>query len=134
MSTYHDASVAVVKDGELQILLEAERYTHEKHSMMYKECLDELDKYNNNHFENVTLTGLAGLGKDSTHHLYHAFQGFYDSGFKEAVCVIVDGMGSEVQLHPPYFEEGSYGRECISIYKLSYPTNCTLIHLSLIHI
>ena len=128
MSTYHDASVAVVKDGELQILLEAERYTHEKHSKMYRECLDELDKYNNNHFENVTLTGLAGLGKDSTHHLYHAFQGFYDSGFKEAVCVIVDGMGSEVQLHPPHFEEGSYGRECISIYKLSYPTNCSLIH------
>ena len=64
MSTHHDASLAIVKDGELQFLFESERYTHIKHSKMCIECLDEINKYNNNYVRDVTSTGVAGLGKD----------------------------------------------------------------------
>ena len=63
MSTHHDASLAIVKDGELQFLFESERYTHIKHSKMHIECLDEVDKYNNNYVKGVTSTGLAVLEK-----------------------------------------------------------------------
>ena len=86
---------------------------------MSDKCLQEFEKYN---FIVEDGMGVAGLDQKSTHHLYHAIHSFYDSGFKEAVCLIIDGMGSEVSLESPRFIKGSYGRECISIYKLSYPT------------
>jgi len=124
ISTWHDASIAFTRDGELEFLLESERYSHIKHDVMSDKCLNESKKIKN-FDENIPH---AGLGQDSTHHLYHAMHSFYDSGFKEAVCLVVDGMGSEVSLNDPKFKKGSYGRECISIYKLSYPTNVELIY------
>ena len=125
MSTWHDASIATVKNGELELLLESERYSHIKHDVMSQSCMQEFEK---NNFIVEDTMGVAGLDQDSTHHLYHAVHSFYDSGFREAVCLVVDGMGSEVSLNEPTFKKGSYGRECISIYKLSYPTNVELIH------
>ena len=122
-SGWHDASIAILKDGNLESLMESERYSHIKHDILSSECLNEfLKNYD------LSNSSFAGLDISSTHHLYHAFQAFYDSGFKEAVCLIIDGMGSEVSLESPRFIKGSYGRECISIYKLSYPTNYKLIH------
>lgn len=46
------------------------------------------------------------------HHLTHAHHAFYNSGFEEAVCIVVDGMGS--------ITKENYG-EVESIYQLSYP-------------
>tara|TARA_B100000427_G_scaffold324040_1_gene328467 strand:- start:1644 stop:2837 length:1194 start_codon:yes stop_codon:yes gene_type:complete len=60
-----------------------------------------------------------------THHLTHAAQGFYNSGFEEAYSVVVDGMGSMyVQPDQNVFT----GREHESIYEASYPCNFHLIH------
>ena len=123
--TWHDASIASVKDGELKLLMESERYSHIKHDVMSQVCIDEFSKTN---CGDINKSALASLDINSNHHLYHASHAFYDSGFKEAVCLIIDGMGSEVSLESPRFIKGSYGRECISIYKLSYPTKFELIH------
>tara|TARA_B100001248_G_scaffold224977_1_gene182408 strand:- start:6075 stop:7580 length:1506 start_codon:yes stop_codon:yes gene_type:complete len=128
MGTWHDGSIACVKDGELQFLLESERYSHVKHGFVCDKTMKEFKKQEVKNIKTIDLTGLSGQGKDSSHHLYHAYQAFYDSGFKEAVCVIIDGMGSEISLESPHFQKGSYGRECISIYKLSYPVKAELIH------
>ena len=46
------------------------------------------------------------------HHLYHAAQGFYNSGFKEAAVLVVDGAGAWVD---------KCGHEVETIYKASYP-------------
>lgn len=125
IGTWHDASIASVKDGELKLLMESERYSHIKHDVMSQVCIDEFSKTN---CGDINKSALASLDINSNHHLYHASHAFYDSGFKEAVCLIIDGMGSEVSLESPRFIKGSYGRECISIYKLSYPTKFELIH------
>tara|TARA_Y200000002_G_scaffold236198_1_gene195099 strand:+ start:779 stop:2518 length:1740 start_codon:yes stop_codon:yes gene_type:complete len=53
------------------------------------------------------------------HHLYHAAIGFYNSGFKDATCVIVDGAGSYVD---------NCSHEVETIYKASYPANFETIH------
>jgi len=133
-STWHDASAAVVVDGKLDILVHQERLTHIKHDCggaccnnhgyVYKALLshvDELKTYNGE-------CGVCAMDTGSDHHLFHASHAFYDSGYKEAVCIVVDGMGSEVNLNGSRFEKGSYGRQCISIYKASYPDKFKLIH------
>ena len=50
------------------------------------------------------------------HHVYHAASGFYQSGFDEAACLILDGGGTmigEIDSHPI--------REVESIYHFEYP-------------
>ncbi len=125
LSTCHDASIAFINDGNLELLIESERLSHIKHDKMSPVCIAEVVKQNCGDLENALH---AGLDLGSTHHAYHAAHAFYDSGFNEAVCVIVDGMGSEVLLDDDHFKEGSYGRECVSICKLTYPNNVELVH------
>ena len=125
LSTWHDASIAVVDGGNLDLLLESERFSHIKHDNMSPLCISEFIKYGHG---DINSASHCDLNVGSTHHAYHAAHAFYDSGFKEAVCVVVDGMGSEVALDEERFQENSYGRESVSIYKLSYPNNIDLVY------
>lgn len=56
-----------------------------------------------------------------SHHLCHASHAFYNSGFKEALSVVVDGYGSAKDLDVDI-------RECESVYKLSYPVGVETLH------
>ena len=61
------------------------------------------------------------LGLD--HHKMHASCAFYNSGFKEAICIISDGMGSEY-----YFDNDNfYGREITSVFSCEYPAKFEVI-------
>lgn len=123
-STWHDASAAVIVDGELDLLIHQERLTHKKHDHFSEVLLKQLDDLK----IHQETTGVCTLDENSDHHLYHAAHSFYDSGYKEAVCVVVDGMGSEVKINHPSFEKNSVGRESVSIYKASYPDKFELVH------
>ena len=115
----HDASTSLVKDGELICHLNSERITHIKHDGDIQPSLKYLvDLYN---IPPKTLSYNGGVEGNNTHHLFHAFHSFYDSGFKKAVCIVVDGMGSEVIINDPRFLPNTYGRECKSVYVLEYP-------------
>lgn len=133
-SAWHDASAALVVDGELETLVHQERLTHIKHDCggaccnnygyVYNALLSQVEEIRNYKGE----CGVCSMDTNSNHHLYHAAHSFYDSGYKEAVCVVIDGMGSEVEINDSKFEKGSTGRECITIYKASYPDNFELVH------
>jgi len=115
----HDASTSLVKDGELICHLNSERISHVKHDGDIKPSLKHLiESYN---ISSKTLAHNGGVDGNNNHHLYHAFHSFYDSGFKKAVCIVIDGMGSEVNINDPRFLPNTYGRECKSIYILEYP-------------
>lgn len=115
----HDASTSLVKNGALISHLSSERVSHIKHDGDIQPSLKKLvDVYN---ISPKTLTHNGGVDGTNTHHLFHAFHSFYDSGFKKAVCVVVDGMGSEVIINDSRFLSNSYGRECKSVYVLEYP-------------
>ena len=43
-SDWHDASIAILKDGNLESLIESERYSHIKHDTLSSECLNEFFK------------------------------------------------------------------------------------------
>lgn len=55
------------------------------------------------------------------HHLFHAYCGFYNSGFDDAVTVVVDGMGNSVIDNTGSFNEDT--NEVASIFDASYPKN-----------
>mgnify|MGYP001165053508 FL=1 len=48
------------------------------------------------------------------HHTFHAFSGFYNSGFKDAAVLVVDGMGNPSTID-------SENHEVASIYTVEYP-------------
>ena len=50
------------------------------------------------------------------HHLFHAYCGFYNSGFDDAVVVVVDGMGN-------FISPAEDRHEVVSIFDASYPCN-----------
>jgi len=115
----HDASTSIVKDGKLICHLNSERISHIKHDGNIHPSLKKLVEIYN--IPTKTLTYNGGVDGTNTHHLFHAFHSFYDSGFKKAVCIIIDGMGSEVLINDSRFLSNSYGRECKSVYVLEYP-------------
>lgn len=140
----HNGSAALLVDGVLVYYAEEERLSRMKYDgnpfRAMLECLthfhvDELiiggtspdlsklpwtyedaytaltRKYN----PNVKVTNMG-----HQHHLGHAAGAFYNSGFKTAVAVIVDGAGS---VHSVQMDENTAtaGFETESIYKCSYP-------------
>lgn len=120
----HDASTSIVKDGKLECHINSERLTHIKHDGDIRSSLKSLtERYNIPKETPIYNGGVDGM---NNHHLTHAFHSFYDSGFKKALCVVVDGMGSEVPIRDPQFLPNTYGRECKSVYVLEYPNKYSL--------
>lgn len=54
------------------------------------------------------------------HHLHHAYNGFYNSGFKKAGVVVIDGSGTHIQKKN---EVNTLYREVESCYTFSYPNH-----------
>ena len=154
----HNASVAYVKDGVLDLVLEEERLSHKKHDNQPFLSLCEVSKFIDPNVELVLGAGLLHSDEDikseksgisfrkvddtidtcvqlvhkaskseralfnncsDQHHLYHAAIGFYNSGFKDATCVIVDGAGAHID---------DCSHEVETIYKASYPCNFETVH------
>lgn len=147
----HDSSVAVFDDDNLLLYIEAERLSNSKHDNKPFLAL-ELARNQIPYVDNIVLAGLSETSTYDTyktkdaytsvlcayrsfsnrkvtvydefaeHHRNHAANAFYNSGFKEALCVIKDGFGSLVT-----FDNGFSGREAGSAFVASYPHEFRLI-------
>ena len=140
----HHGSAAFLIDGELKFYIEEERLSRSKYDgNPYRGILEALPygidilvlggtheefpklpwtmedpysalirKYN----PNVQVINMGGQ-----HHIGHAAASFYNSGFEDAVAVIVDGSGTQVTI--PLDDQGrkNPGFETESIYNCSYP-------------
>ena len=109
----HDASICILEDGAISSYKMEERFSREKHDFYFDKILDNLK---DNHFDKIIITQhflenytyslekvkekIQNLSYDELiveserHHLYHAYSGFYNSGFDEAICFSVDGSGA----------------------------------------
>jgi carbamoyltransferase len=58
------------------------------------------------------------------HHICHVSHTFYNSGFKKAIGVVIDGLGSEVLNK----DNKSIGQETETIYECSYPFNFDILY------
>jgi len=135
----HNASIAIVEDGKLLMSIEEERLSKFKKD---NKITNLFKKIKNNYFDIVTYTSYninnahkkkyldyitAELKLNNItynklvlfpyHHLTHAFTAFYNSSFKEAVCLVIDNGGLQ-------FNVGGVelGEEVVSVYKINYKT------------
>tara|TARA_E500000331_G_scaffold353102_1_gene403090 strand:- start:58 stop:1824 length:1767 start_codon:yes stop_codon:yes gene_type:complete len=152
----HNACVAYVKDGKLNLVLEEERLSHKKHdnqpylsicesskfidagfgfvlgAALHHSDQEELKQKDHYKLPDEVIDTCVQLARkslkidnvlfqdcSSEHHLFHAAIGFYNSGFEDATCVIVDGAGA-------YVDDCSH--EVETIYKASYPANFETLH------
>src|SRR5687767_4824927 len=146
----HDGSACLLKDGRIAVAIEKERLTRVKHdggndtaaieycldaegieledvALVVQNALHSMFRHGNEWFRGPRL-----LTKDCptrvltiSHHLAHAYGGFYSSPFDNAAVLVVDGSGSSfddcidregAETPPPpgpelehaYFEKDSY--------------------------
>jgi len=145
INPYHDSSVAIYSDNGLECFFKEERLTGEKRaSHPYKSinaCLEhahgpidvvvtasphhrpDLDDHEirdfylkNNVCDNVTHL-------HDQHHLTHASLAFYDSGFEEALVVVIDRNGSNIYYEDLQLNEFVGMKEAESVFIASYPCN-----------
>ena len=114
--TSHDASVSLIKDGEILFAGHAERYSKEKNDWyindsLIKDCLQYGTPDYIAYYEKPLLKAsrlfLRGGGGDwmpkfdieniprrsFSHHYSHAAAGYYTSSFNDAVIVVLDAIG-----------------------------------------
>ena len=128
----HNGSVALVSDGKLIYYLEEERLSKIKYdSTPFKTILSLLPKYNINE---IVITGTRIIEPDiyshlikkyqfslttipfwDKHHLSHASNTFYNSGFDKCAILIVDTAGSTCSFNNKNIEETE------SIFSFEYP-------------
>jgi len=114
----HDASATILENGRVSFYLSAERITRKKHCDRIVHVLEYLHKHGHRKFDIVLVNlyrlndrkfeePLKKLFKEEfqikriefdyeRHHIYHAYSGFCNSKFKDALCIVLDGHGSAV--------------------------------------
>ena len=139
ITSSHDASLCIVKDGVIDTYFKSERYTKVKHDSNYKILL-ELARKNNLFYDIDYLLFSNSEPKDvkkiqdehilsyaprctmveprGHHHLFHAANAFYGSGFERSLVITIDSTGGYLR--------GANDRpieayECTSVYEASYP-------------
>lgn len=146
ISSSHNSSICLLKNGEIILHLEEERYSRIKIDDFPIFCFSEINKFKK--FADIGAVGFnTHPNKDAEveqytffkliqksllrrnsffywenyedkHHTMHAACSFYNSGFEDAVCVVIDGQGSI---------NDSLG-ETESIITASYPNNFNLLY------
>ena len=123
----HDSSVCLYDDSVVEKYFLVERFTGKKHDYDFYKILDKvffninekidiiciswialpIFTFNYDYYENKIIPVIFDNYKkynknlkliiNSDHHLNHAFQSFYNSGFDESIVVVVDESGSFVE-------------------------------------
>lgn len=152
ISRVHNSSTTLLENGEIVYHLENERLSNRKYDAFPFQCLTSLDTSN---LDNICIAGVGKLtladcfvsddayslyvktkeNKYDTdvydlslsHHKLHAAHAFYNSGFDEAICIVKDGMGSDVVMTGDMFQPGTYGREISTTFSASYPAKFDII-------
>ena len=147
ISPYHDASVCVIKDGKIEYFSKQERLTKIKRDDLKEDNLTVLDyvldNLQNEPIDKIVIcsptpnsvfvewlqVNLWPKLKHSceiikyciNHHLAHAALSFYNSGFKKALCLVIDRNGALIE---------DKMRESESFFIAEYPCKFTPIYKS----
>ena len=148
--TTHDASVSLIKDGEILFAGHAERYSKQKNDWftnreLIKDALqygypDQIAYYEKPLLKKLRVKTKGGFGGGTPwfqntdlgdlprtnfgHHYSHAAAGYYTSPFKDAVIVVLDAIG-EFNTSTIWVGEG----DSIKLrYKKNYPVSFGLFY------
>ena len=112
----HDASICILENGSITFYKMEERYSRKKHDLSFDNILELLSQENHKHFDKIIISShfledytysIEKIKKkikdfsydeliieNERHHLYHAYCGFYNSGYENAICFSVDASGA----------------------------------------
>jgi len=126
----HDASICILENGIITFYKMEERYSRKKHDLRFDCILELLSQENHKHFDKIIISShflddytysiekiknkIKNLSygeliiESEIHHLYHAYCGFYNSGYEEAICFSVDASGAilsngEIEIDTVYY-------------------------------
>jgi carbamoyltransferase len=150
----HNGSVALVSDGKLVYYIEEERLSRSKYDgNPFKGIMDII--LTGFHIDEIVIGGtsndlpkLPWTGEDPytalvrkyfpavkttmmghEHHASHAATAFYNSGFKNAIAIIVDGAGSyRTEKYGEEEHQVAEGFETESIWVCEFPKTFNLLH------
>ena len=145
VNPFHNGSVCVLSDGEIVEYIEEERLTRRKYDELpFKSILNILQKYKINAIaiaginttnvitsvfkQNILFSFFSKLGFPSSsitdfspsHHLTHISTAFHNSGFENAIGIVIDAGGSTVA--------NNLETEADSIFLCSSPSNFKLLY------
>ena len=140
ISPIHDSSVAIINDGALEVFFKEERLSGKKRDKLpFKSIFTALNcakgpidyvaicspdsTHQYNQFLEVLLGKLLGceiIHYSHEHHFCHANLAFYNSGFSEALTVVIDRNGSQT----------NHLREAESVFVCKYPNTFEPIYKS----
>ena len=123
----HDASATILENGRVSFYLSAERITRKKHCDRIVHVLKYLNQNGHRKFDIVLVNlyrvedrkfeePLKKLFREDfvikkiefdykRHHIYHAYSGFCNSKFDDALCFVLDGHGSAVSKDEKLYTE-----------------------------
>ena len=147
----HHSSVCLLQDGELKYFIQEERIGNRKKYTAYpfRSFIDILQNYKidyiawgtpslsylNSNIDNLPYWQTLAykyfpevMSKDfsNSHHLTHVAHSFYNSGFKESIGIVIDGVGSILE------DIGKNFREVESLYYCSYPITFQTINKNVV--
>jgi carbamoyltransferase len=150
--TSHDASISLIKDGDILFASHSERYSKQKNDWFLNDSLindalqygypDKIAYYENRWLKKARIAIHGGFGGDKPyfmqtplkkipvasygHHKSHAAAGYYTSNFKDAVIVVLDAIG-EFNTSTIWVGKGSKIKQ---VYKQNYPVSFGLFYSS----
>ena len=148
--TSHDASVSLIKDGDILFAGHAERYSKQKNDWFTNDSLikdaleygypDQIAYYENRWLKKARIAIHGGFGGDKPyflqtplkkiprasfgHHKSHAAAGYYTSNYTDAAIVVLDAIG-EFNTSTIWVGEGSNIKQ---VYKQNYPVSFGLFY------
>ena len=144
--TSHDASVSLIKDGDILFAAHSERYSKNKNDWynnedIYRDALNygtptHIAYYEKPRLKQSRIIVHGGASdwrpkipfdlpvKYYSHHYSHAAAGYYTSSFKDAVIVVLDAIG-EYNTSTIWLGEGNTIK---SVYKKNYPFSFGLFY------
>ena len=148
--TSHDASVSLIKDGDILFAGHAERYSKQKNDWFTNDSLikdaleygypDQIAYYENRWLKKARIAIHGGFGGDKpyfmqtplkkipmasySHHKSHAAAGYYTSNYTDAAIVVLDAIG-EFNTSTIWVGEGSNIKQ---VYKQNYPVSFGLFY------
>lgn len=134
-----NASICLLKDGVVVLYLSEERVSRKKRTPHPFKSIQKIKQYtskvdvviftgydfnqeqNRLFYNNLVNEGIVDASSGwveypHTHHLFHASNAFYNSGFDNALCLVWDGRGSKYN-----FTSGNVGYETLTAFNASYP-------------
>jgi len=132
---YHDSSAVLLQDGEIKLFFKEERLVRQKRALTAVSSVDEILKHHkdidyfalcDHHDSEYTfyksykrIFGTEIKDYTSSHHLCHASQAFYNSGFENCLVFVIDRNGAAIE---------GLVREAETVFEASYPCNFRTLH------